>query len=231
MYSKRSRYFSSEQQKVVEVQRVVFAKLPGVFREGLPHLARRARLREICGRVLRMVLGLRHPRGEGAWREDLVVQLSVFDDALPEALLVLVVVDHEGPVEAQPVDVHAEDPRAHRVERHDPHPGRGGARQLFDAVGHLPGRRVGECQREDPGRVDVLFTGTRSRQHEKRPFGRFHREALRVVESGKIHGVPPPEAFRSSISYGRAVRAAPDSAGAMRTIFPEWVAGKRRERL
>ena len=187
-----------EHDQVVEVEGVGLAQAALVHR-----VRRRHRLLEAVAGVLRGVLGVAQvvlvvadPVQDGARLVALGVEVEVLEDERHQPLGVGGVVDREARLEAQLVDLLAQDPHAGRVEGADPHDPRALADQRLDALLHLGGGLVGEGDRQDRARVRLAhgdqpgdppgehpgLARPGAGHHEQRGAVVHDRRALRLVE-------------------------------------------------
>ena len=119
------------------------------------------------------------------------VQVEVAEDQLHQPLLVLGVVDREVGLQADFVDLLAEDPHAGAVERGDPHDPGTLADQGLDALLHLGGGLVGEGDRQNAAGVGPAL-GDQPRdppgQHPglARPRARDDQEGRPLVLHGRL---------------------------------------------
>jgi quercetin dioxygenase-like cupin family protein len=109
--------------------------------------------------VDQLVLGVADGGLDRARGEPLVVDAELLRDLGDQPLRVLRVVDGEAAAVAQAGELATQDPDARLVEGGDPHPvGQPVPHQPADPLGHLAGGLVGEGDREDLERVDVVIT-------------------------------------------------------------------------
>ncbi len=154
-------------------------------------------------RSFHAVLGLADSRQGGTRRHQLVVDaelaLRLFDDGD----LVGRVVDHEIARESDLRRLAAQQTRAERVKRREPHTARCSADERLDALPHFLRRLVGERDREhlirirmpvtdevcDPVSDDASLAGARAREDEHGPIAMKHGFALLGVQLfEEIHG-------------------------------------------
>ena len=161
--------------------------------------------RQLCHLVwtLQIILGPRDRRLYGERPVLLLIQVQVSNGLLDEHGLVAGIQDHERPVKPQwceIVGLDAQHARANGMKGADHHLfGLVDAHQLFQPLAHLPGRLIGEGDRQDtPGRYVFLLhhignavrnyprlPAARPRQYQQWPLRRSHRSSLRLIESGQ----------------------------------------------
>ena len=198
-------------QQIVEVQRVVAPQRLLVEPVGLVQLA----AAEIALRFLQPLRGGQQPvlrvgdhRLDLLGREFLVRQVQLLRHGAYDGHAVVLVVDGELALVAQLFDVPAQYPRAAGMERGDPGVLGGLARQGVHALGHLPGRLVGEGDGQYVPRRDALLhqvshpigqhpglAAARSGQNKQRAF--------RLLDGGALLGIQLIQVDHSSASLWR----------------------------
>ena len=148
-----------EHDQVVEVEGVGLAQAALVHR-----VRRRHRLLEPVAGVLggvvgvaQLVLVVADPVEDRAGLVALGVEVEVLEHQRHQPLGVSGVVDREAGLEAELVDLLAEDPHAGRVEGAHPHDPSAPADQRLDALLHLGRGLVGEGDRQDRARVGLAL--------------------------------------------------------------------------
>ena len=226
-------HLDGEHQQVVEVDRVRGDQTLLVevvhLRDGLV-----VERRDALGVLLRgdeLVLRRRDLRVDPARHEALRVAVELLQARLGEPHLVGLVVDREVAAVAETLGLAPEDPPAGGVEGEDPDRARDRAEQIFETLAHLPGRLVGEGDREDLVRLHAAgvdqvrdavgeharLAGARAGDDEERAFGRENRLALRGVQVceiafGRCNGHPTMLATRATRSGRSASWATASSA-------------------
>ena len=132
-----------------------------------------------------------------------VVERKLFDYARDYAIALRVRIDGKiARIDAVDLNLAAQNARAHRVKRRNPHPVRAG--NALDALFHLVRRLVGERDCQDVVRIDMLFAdqigdaigqhpclaAARACEHQHRPLGVQHRFELFFVEKFGIIHIP-----------------------------------------
>ncbi len=130
-------------------------------------------------------------------REALGIHAHRVGGALGQPPRVRLVIDRELARVAEAIGLRAQDPRARRVERQQPHATRAAAEQPLDALAHLAGRLVRERDREDlprlrlvgvdqerdPVRQHARLAATRAREDQQRPLAMCHSLPLGLVQA------------------------------------------------
>jgi hypothetical protein len=174
---------------LVDLRNLFLAKAPGL----LLHLRRR----------LHAVLRLADAGERGTRRQQFFVDVDVAQHLLDRRVLIRRVVDDEIALEPDLSRLAAQQARAHRVERRDPHPPAVGGEQPRDARAHLLRGLVREGDREhfllareaatdeigNAKRDDARLARARTGEDEQRPFDLLDGLALlRVQIRQKVHG-------------------------------------------
>ena len=126
-------------------------------------------------------------------REALGVDAERVGAALGQPARVGLVVDRELARVAEPLGLGAQDPRAGRVEGHQPHAARAVAEQPLDALAHLLGGLVRERDREDLARLRLVGV-----DQERDPVGQHAR--LAAARAGEDQ--QRPLAVRDGLALG-----------------------------
>ena len=190
-----------QRQQVVEPDRILCAQRVVVERIQLRHHLRQRIARESCvfgGRDER-VLRIGNLAEHGFRRPFLRRDAQPLHQALDHAERVILVVDRELRRAADTIGIAPQQPRADGVKGADPHALRRAADEAPDAVAHLAGRLVGERDREDLVRRNILrldqacdarreharLARPCASQHEQRPVRVHDRGILVAVQAGQ----------------------------------------------
>ena len=135
-------------------------------------------------------------------RQELVVDIQLFEDFLQRAHLVVIIVNGERTRVAQLFNIQTQNFGTTGVKRRNPNFPCTLACQFFNALTHLFGGFVGKGDGHNRPRRYTVFqqvryairqcarlTRSRARKHQKRPFKRFRREPLFSVQIIQIHGL------------------------------------------
>jgi hypothetical protein len=166
--------------QIVEVERVRLAQpaLVQLVRLGEQALCRAVGPVGERVRVHQLVLEVGDLRRQRPGRIALGVEIELPADQLHEPAGVIGVVDREARLQPGGPVLGAQDPHARRVERRDPHEPGPRADQRGHPLLHLTGGLVGERDRQDLGRVDVV-----GRQQIRDPV----RQDSRLARAGAGH--------------------------------------------
>ncbi len=235
------------EQQVVEVDRVLLRELPLVERvHALDHVVEHADLHG--GRIDAAVLRAIEPRQHRA-RRHLIVEPRLLEQLLDELHLIVVVEDHEAAGQPDPLAELAQQARAGRVERADPHRIGPRSEQCAQAMPHLGGRFVRECDREDAARIragidqvrdpvdqDACLSRAGAGQHHQRAIAMLDGRPLLGIQKRAIHGAalaftrradtevirPPSELLRRAprLMVATPICGIPMSTAAMVTAMP-----------
>ena len=206
--------------QVVEVERVGLAQPPlvGRVRRGAGLLEVVARLAGRLLGVAQLVLVVGHPVEQRVGRVALRVELEVLGNQRHQPLGVGGVVDRERRLEAELVDLLAQDPHAGGVEGAHPHDPGPPADEVLDPLLHLGGGLVGEGDRQDRARVGPPLgdqPGDPAGQHPglARPGAGHHQQRAPAWTTAARCGSLRPS---SSSSAGRARGGSAGSRAASR---------------
>ena len=126
-------------------------------------------------------------------RVALEVDADGIGTALGEPACVCLVIDRELPRVSEPLCLRAQDPRAGRVEGHQPHAAGTPAKQPLHPSAHLLGRLVGERDREDLARLGLVGI-----DQERDPV----REHARLAAAGAREDQQRPLAVGDGLTLG-----------------------------
>ena len=177
----------------------------------------------VVGRPLELVLGRRDRVAQRGHRVALLVELQVVEDAPQGGARVVLIEDHEARDDADAVGVAAQDLDRGGVEGAHPHVARPLAHKVLDAAPHLLGRLVGEGDREEAVRPDLVGgdqVGDPGRQHPglAAPGPREDKEGAVLVHDGFPLG--RVEAVQQGVGVGRG-----GIAGGHQDRVYRWLAG------
>ncbi len=104
-----------------------------------------------------LVFSLRDGTNDRPLLELFGINIHAAADLPDEGLLVVAVIDGKPGIHSHRIDVAAQNPHAHGMERGDPDALRAKADEVIHALTHLPGRLIGKGNRQDIPWIDAAF--------------------------------------------------------------------------